>query len=88
MAWQLSYRCPQSVPVEVKEGTPDQLSDKTLARIERLPVLVGDCPVRPVRELVLRRLQELGFAITLSCVTRTWNRTAVTCLQGTGESRC
>jgi formylmethanofuran dehydrogenase subunit C len=50
MAWQLSYRCPQSVPVEVEGITPDQLADKSLAQVERLPVMVGNRQV-PLAEL-------------------------------------
>jgi formylmethanofuran dehydrogenase subunit C len=50
MGWQLTYRHPQSIPVELEGITPDRLAGQSLAEVERLPVMVGNRTV-PLAEL-------------------------------------
>jgi formylmethanofuran dehydrogenase subunit C len=50
MGWRLTYRHPQSIPVELEDITPDQLAGQTLADIERLPAMVGNRKL-PLAEL-------------------------------------
>ena len=50
MSWQLTYREPQSVPVEIEGITPDRLAEKSVAQVERLPVMVGNREV-PLADL-------------------------------------
>ncbi|MFO0896713.1 MAG: formylmethanofuran dehydrogenase subunit C [Pirellulales bacterium] len=50
MAVLLTYRAPQTVPVELAGITPDALRGKTLAEIERLEVLCGN-RLLPLAEL-------------------------------------
>jgi formylmethanofuran dehydrogenase subunit C len=50
MGWQLTYRHPQSVPVELEGITPDRLAGQSLATVERLPITVGNREI-PLSEL-------------------------------------
>ncbi|MBJ43287.1 MAG: formylmethanofuran dehydrogenase subunit C [Planctomycetaceae bacterium] len=42
MAWQLTYKSPQPVPVEVEEIVPDRMADLSADQVCRLPVMVGN----------------------------------------------
>ncbi len=50
MSWQLKYRQAQRVPVEVEGITPAGLAGKSIAQVEKLPIMVGNREV-PLAEL-------------------------------------
>ncbi len=62
MGWQLTYRQPQTIPVEVEGITPEQLVGKSLADVSRLPVMVGN------REVSLAELFDISGDGSEECI--------------------